>query len=184
MLITKLNKLTTIILKWNKTYIYTYFTQQNGFFFIKLNGTKLWHNTIIKYFHIKNNFVNNSKWVKLNEDFTFINCIQMLQLLFYATKQVIKRLNLIGVGFKFNTFKNKKILRTGTFNKYLILTFHNIRWNLLKKTALYLQTRQQFILNIMWNKSLTLYKQNVYKKKGVFIKNQSIILKANKLNKT
>lgn len=183
MLITQLNKLTTILFKWKKNHIYTFFTQQNGLFFIKLNCSKSIHNISIKYFITQNSYLNMYKWIKINEYHTIINRILTLQLIFYATKQTIKKLHLTGVGFKFNTYKNKKILRTGTFNKYLVLTFHNIRWNLIKKTALHLQSRQRFILNLIWNKSINLYKQNVYKKKGLFIKHQSIILKANKLNK-
>lgn len=178
MLITDLNKTIEIVYKWKKNYIYLHFTQKNGLFLIQIKNVKPKHIITIKHFSW-----NNVKWTKVNENHLIINKLPTIQLLLNAAKQTVKKLYLAGIGFKWNTYKNKKILRTGTFNKNLLLTFQNIKWNLTKKSILHLKARHTSILSLIWKKAIKLYKQNKYKKKGLFIKNQIIKLKTNKLNK-
>ena len=150
----------------NFIFISNYF----GIFYYKLKTINL------TYFFFNKNIVNKQYYIFLN--WQIINNYFLGLLSNYNYKVQVYGSNL-KITKKFNTF----ILRTGKANKHVILPFQNIKLFLIKKTIVQVISRNFNMLKLFIHKWKFYYLKNTYKKKGLYFKNEIVILKTGKVVK-
>jgi hypothetical protein len=91
---------------------------------------------------------------------------------------------IVGTGYKSLGYQNSISFRQNLSNKYLILNTPNQKISLLKKTALLYSSRSIMFNNIIFSGLKKNVVSNLYKKKGLLLQKQNVILKQGKISKT
>lgn len=94
-----------------------------------------------------------------------------------------KHFTLLGTGYKINIKYNKFLLRFGISNKLIINLLQNIKIYITKKVFISIKTRYWNLIKLLSYKLKQLSFNGIYKKKGIYFKNELVSLKQGKVSK-
>jgi hypothetical protein len=88
-----------------------------------------------------------------------------------------------GTGYKVTVRSNKFFMRFGFSNKIIVKLLQNIKFFLIKKTFVIMKSRYWNLNKLITYKLKKVSINGVYKKKGIYFKNELIYLKQGKISK-
>lgn len=167
------------------------------FFLIYVNNKKFYYVLIVSLLY---------GWVLLNllHSFNAIFCLKKNYLkkfnitFFLNFKKIFKviyiyilglswlykdNLTLFGTGYKLSIHFNKFFMRFGFSNKLILCLLQNIKIFLIKKIFVTIKARYCNLIKLLSYKLKQLSFNGVYKKKGIYFKNELIYLKQGKVSK-
>jgi hypothetical protein len=174
MLLQNFSKTFFFWLKRYQMYTLVLLIPRKGFFFL----TSKCKFTFLSFFSY-----DSSLWKLLGHSISFLNT-STLNWIFSSHRGLSNFFQISGISNKITVFKGSFIFRCGNSNKTIVFPFENVSWQLSKKTSLTICSRQPHLVSLLFHQWRKLLINSKYKKKGLFIKGSTSLLKVSKSAKS
>jgi len=155
----------------NKAVSY-YFIQNKKIFSLVVSSSKGWGFLELKqYFLLKNNQIHPI----VAKSKSYLSFITTMFFGFY--KGYFKFLKLKGIGFRFIRLKNNIIFKFGVSHRLIYINYINVYCLYISKYLLRFEGRSYWQMTKVINSFIHIRKNNMYKKKGIFLKGSIINIK-------